>query len=186
VRLYALCDQDLLDKKGLSLIDFIEIAKRDNAEIIQYRNKHSDIDTIKNQLIIIKKNFDGILIVNDAYELIEFCDGVHLGQEDLKKIDNDISKAISFLRKQISTDKLLGISTHNEIEILQANKLDIDYIGLGAYRTTTTKDDITLVLGDDIDRLASISKYPVGVIGGVKMDDKFEHVTYHVIGSGLL
>ena len=186
MRLYALCDQDLLDKKGLSLSNFIDIAKQNNAEIIQYRNKNADIEFIKTQLIKIKKMFDGILIVNDAYELIEFCDGVHLGQEDLKKIDLDISKAIKFLRKTISDEKLLGISTHNEKEIYEANGLDINYIGLGAYRTTDTKNDINYVLGKEVDKLASLSKYPVGVIGGVRLNDKFDNITYHVIGSGLL
>lgn len=186
MRLYALCDQYLLDKKGISLLDFIKIAKNNNAEIIQYRNKHSNILFKKQQLIEIRKFFDGILIVNDSYELIEFCDGVHLGQEDLKKIDNNIEQSIKIIRKIISNKKILGISTHNKDEIIQANKLDINYIGLGAYRTTNTKDDIISVLGNDIDRLASLSNHPVGVIGGVKMDDEFKNITYHVIGSGLL
>jgi len=43
MRLYALCDQDLLDSKGLSLEEYIELAKAQNAEIIQYRNKTADI-----------------------------------------------------------------------------------------------------------------------------------------------
>jgi len=98
MRLYALCDQGILDKKGISLEKFIEIAKEQNAEIIQYRNKDADISFIKQQLIIIRKLYDGFLIVNDVYELIEFCDGVHVGQEDLKKIDEDINKAVSILR----------------------------------------------------------------------------------------
>ena len=186
MRLYALCDQDLLDKKGLSIYDFVKIAKDNDAEIIQYRSKNASLEFIKKQLIEIRKEFDGILIVNDAYTLFKFCDGVHLGQEDLKNIDMDISKSIKIIRDMISDDKIIGISTHNKDEILQANELDINYIGLGAYRDTTTKTDINYVLGDNVDKLASISRHPVGVIGGVTMDDKFNHITYHVIGSGLL
>ncbi|MEA1956079.1 MAG: thiamine phosphate synthase [Campylobacterota bacterium] len=186
MRLYALCDQELLDKRNISLLDFIKLAKDNNAEIIQYRNKKSDISFIKQQLIKIRNNFDGALIVNDAYELAEFCDGIHLGQEDLQKIDENIEEAITFLRKTISNDKIIGISTHNKEEIVQANGLDVNYIGLGAYRDTSTKTDISLILGDGVDRLASISKHPVGVIGGVRMDDKFENITYLVIGSGLI
>ena len=63
--------------------------------------------------------------------------------------------------------------------------MDINYIGLGAYRATSTKSDAQ-VLGESLDTLASFSKYPVGAIGGVKINDTFLHVTYHVIGSGLL
>ncbi len=186
MRLYALCDQDLLDKKGLSLEDFVEIAKQKNAEIIQYRNKNADIAFIKQQLIKIRKMYDGFLIVNDAYELIEFCDGVHVGQEDLKAIDNDIFKAVKILRNVINKEKLLGISTHNKEEVLQANLMDLNYIGLGAYRDTSTKDNISAILGEKLDEIASLSKHYVAAIGGVRESDKFSHITYHVIGSGLL
>ena len=186
MRLYALCDQELLESRGVSVGDFIETAKLHGAEIIQYRNKNADITFIKQQLIFIRKNYDGFLIVNDAYELIEFCDGVHMGQEDLKSIDTDIFKAIKVLRTVIGKEKLLGISTHNEEEVLQANEMDLNYIGLGAYRDTTTKKDISGVLGSDLDAVASKSKHLVGAIGGVKLDDNFTHVAYHVIGSGLL
>ena len=186
MRLYALCDQELLDKKGLSLGEFVEIAKLHDAEIIQYRNKTADIAFIKQQLILIRKNYDGFLVVNDAYELIEFCDGVHVGQEDLKAIDSDIFKAVKILRSVIKKDKLLGISTHNEEEVIQANDMDLNYIGLGAYRDTTTKKDISGVLGSSLDAIASKSKHLVAAIGGVKLDDDFENITYHVIGSGLI
>ena len=184
--LYALCDQDLLDKKNLSLIDFIKIANANDAKAIQYRNKKSDISFVKQQLMQIREYFSGTLIINDYYELVEFCDGVHMGQEDLRKIDKDIQKAIIFLRKTITDDKILGISTHNKEEILQANELDVNYIGLGAYRDTATKTNISKILGDDIDRLASFSDHSVAAIGGVRIDDKFKNITFLVIGSGLI
>jgi thiamine-phosphate pyrophosphorylase len=186
MRLYALCDQDLLDSKGISLEDYIELAKAQNAEILQYRNKNADIAFIKQQLIKIRKIFEGFLIVNDTYELIEFCDGVHVGQSDLKSIDEDIFKAVKILRDVVGDDKILGISTHNEAEVIQANEMDLNYIGLGAFRDTNTKKDISGVLGDKLDDIASKSKHFVGAIGGVKLDDKFLHVRYHVIGSGLI
>ena len=186
MRLYALCDQDMLDSKGVSLENFIDLAKQNSAEIIQYRNKNADIAFIKQQLIFIRKNFDGFLVVNDAYELIEFCDGVHVGQEDLKAIDKDIFKAVKILRSVIKEDKLLGISTHNEKEVLEANEMDLNYIGLGAFRDTSTKKDINVILGNSLDEIASKSKHFVAAIGGVKMNDEFSNVTYHVIGSGLV
>jgi thiamine-phosphate pyrophosphorylase len=185
MRLYALCDQDMLDKRGLSLEEFLQKAKAHKAEIIQYRAKNADIAFIKKQLISIRKEYDGFLIVNDAYELIEFCDGVHVGQEDLREVDEDINKAVTILRSVIGSDKILGISTHNEEEVLQANRMDINYIGLGAYRASTTKQDISAVLGERLDTIAKLSDHYVAAIGGVKLDDRFEHVTYHVIGSGL-
>jgi thiamine-phosphate pyrophosphorylase len=186
MRLYALCDQDMLDTKGVSIQEYITAAKEHNAEIIQYRNKNADMEFIKEQLIFIRKIYDGFLIVNDAIELVEYCDGVHLGQEDLLKIDEDIHKAVELVRSVVTGDKILGISTHNKEEVLQANSLDLNYIGLGAYRSTDTKKDITGILGDSLEDIASESKHLVGAIGGVRLDDEFTHVTYNVIGSGLL
>jgi len=185
MRLYALCDQYLLDSRSILLEDYIRIAKAQNAEIIQYRNKNADIAFIKQQLIKIRKIYDGFLILNDAYELIDFCDGVHVGQEDLRLIDKDTLKAVKILREVVKKDKILGISTHNKEEVLQANEMDLNYIGLGAYRNTNTKDNVTTILGDTLDEIASLSKHYVAAIGGVKKSDKFSHVTYHVIGSGL-
>ena len=104
MKLYALCDQDMLDARGVSLDEYLSLAKKNNAEIIQYRNKNADIAFIKQQLIYIRKNYEGFLIVNDAYELIEFCDGVHVGQADLKAIDEDIAIAVKILRSVVTSD----------------------------------------------------------------------------------
>ncbi|WP_373071132.1 thiamine phosphate synthase [Sulfurimonas sp.] len=186
MKLYALCDQELLDSKGVSVEEFVKTATSLGAKVIQYRNKTSDTTFIKQQLIQIRKLYDGFLIVNDKYELVEFCDGVHVGQEDLKSIDSDVSKAVKILRSVIKKDKLLGISTHNEHEIIEANSMDLNYIGLGAYRDTSTKKDISGVLGDKVEELAKVSVHPVAVIGGVKLEDQFENISYKVIGSGLL
>lgn len=186
MRLYALCDQQLLDTKGVSVEEFVEIAKKNNAEIIQYRNKLDDISIIKQNLITIRKMYDGFLIVNDAYELVEFCDGVHIGQEDLAQVDTDPHKAVKILRSVIGKDKILGLSTHNEKEVLEANNMDLNYIGLGAYRGTATKNDVSTILGEKLDEIAKLSEHYVAAIGGVLPTDRFKYVTYHVIGSGLL
>ena len=186
MRLYALCDQDMLNRYRVSIENFIDIAKKEKAEIVQYRNKSASLQEVKQSLIKIRKIFDGFLIVNERYELTDFCDGVHIGQEDLKKIDKNPIKAMKILRKLVGSDKIIGLSTHNKEEIEEANLMDLNYIGLGAYRSTSTKDDISVVLGDKLDEIASHSKHYVGAIGGVKKSDKFKNVTYHVIGSELL
>jgi thiamine-phosphate pyrophosphorylase len=185
MQVYALCDRELLRSRDISLELFVQKAHSRGATILQYRNKVDDIATIKNDLITIRKLWDGFLIINDHYELIALCDGVHIGQEDLNAIDSVPSKAIAILKATIGADKIIGLSTHNEQEIRIANDLEINYIGLGAYRSTTTKSDAK-VLGDELDALASLSKHPVGAIGGVKLDDTFKYVTYNVIGTGLL
>lgn len=185
MRLYALCDQNMLDKYNITIKEYVNIAKDNNAEIIQYRYKDGEISNVKQNLLYIRELYDGKLIINDFYELVEFCDGLHLGQEDLLKINKNKEKAIRFLRENFLMEKILGLSTHNIEEITIANQLDLDYIGLGAYRTTSTKE-INNLLGEKLDKLASYSSHDVAAIGGVQKNDLFEHVTYHVIGSGLL
>ncbi len=185
MQLYALCDRDALRSRNIGLDEFIQKAKVYNPQIIQYRNKHDDIAAIKKDLILLRRLYDGFLIINDYYELIAFCDGVHIGQDDLLSIDPDPKRAITILKTAIGNDKIIGLSTHNKAEIESANMLDINYIGLGAYRSTATKSEAK-VLGESLDELASFSKHPVGAIGGVKITDTFQYVTYHVIGTGLL
>jgi thiamine-phosphate pyrophosphorylase len=185
MRLYALCDADALRSRRVNLASFVERVKACSGEILQYRNKHADVATIKNDLILLRQMWDGFLIVNDHYELVSFCDGIHIGQEDLVSIDTDPVRAIKILKMTIGEDKIIGLSTHNVQEIEIANGLNINYIGLGAYRATVTKSEAK-VLGNQLDDLAKYSKHPVAAIGGVKLDDKFKYVTYHVIGSGLL
>ncbi len=182
--LYVLCDYETLLKRDFTLERFVELCKVSNVKLLQYRDKISDLETQKQNLLYLKQNLNIPIIINDKIELIEFADGLHLGQEDFDKIHKDKKLAIKLIRTKIK-DKLLGLSTHNEKEILEANSLDLDMIGLGAYRTTTTKD-VSNQLGEKIEYLAKISKHPVCAIGGVKVDDIIKNVQFNVVGSGFL
>ena len=184
MQLYALCDQTTLDKKKLSLETFVKLAYKHNAEIIQYRNKSGDEEFITSQLLKLRELWTKTLIVNDAFMLHPLCDGVHLGQDDLLNVDLDPDVAINKIRNIIGNHKMIGLSTHNKEEIAIANGLDLDYIGLGAYRATSTKEDAT-PLNEALDSLAASSKHPVAAIGGVRFDDMFSHVRYSVISSAL-
>lgn len=184
MQLYALCDQTTLDKKKISLETFVDLCTQHNAQIIQYRNKNQDIDLIEQQLLKLRRLWTKTLIINDAFSLHPFCDGVHLGQDDLLSVDSDFKAAVGKIRNIIGREKLIGLSTHNQKEIEIANTLDLDYIGLGAYRATNTKEDAA-PLKEQLDDLAALSKHPVAAIGGVRFEDTFENVTYHVIGSAL-
>ena len=180
--LYVLCDYETLQKKSISLEQFVSLCKKKNVKIVQYRDKiSSDEIQIKN-LLFLKENFDIPIIVNDKIDLINYADGLHVGQEDLEKIHKDKSIAVKLIRLKIK-DKLLGLSTHNEKEILEANTLALDMIGLGAYKNTTTKD-VSTILGDKISYLAKISKHPVCAIGGVQIDDVIDNIRFNVVGSG--
>ncbi|MGD9624118.1 MAG: thiamine phosphate synthase [Arcobacter sp.] len=180
--LYVLCDYETLLKKNITLEKFVDLCKKNDVKLVQYRDKISSLEEQKNNLLYLKSQLNIPIIINDKIELIEFADGLHLGQEDFSKIHNDKKIAIKLIKAKIK-DKLLGLSTHNEIEILEANELPLDMIGLGAYRNTNTKD-VSSIIGSKISYLAKISKHPVCAIGGVKMDDIIENVRFNVIGSG--
>ena len=180
--LYVLCDYETLLKKNISLEKFIDLCKRKDVKIVQYRDKISSLEEQKANLLYLKSQLNIPIIINDKIELIEFADGLHLGQEDLDKIHKDKKLAVKLVRLKIK-DKLLGLSTHNEIEILEANELALDMIGLGAYKNTSTKD-VSTILGSKISYLAKISKRPVCAIGGVKVEDIIENIRFNVVGSG--
>ena len=182
--LYVLCDYETLLKRSISLPQFLEILKKYDVKLLQYRDKISDLEAQKQNLIFLKKNLNIPIIINDKIDLIDYADGLHLGQEDFSKIHSDKKIATKLLRARIK-DKLLGLSTHNELEILEANSLELDMIGLGAYRPTNTKD-ISNILEDKLSYLAKISKYPVCAIGGVRVDDIIDNVHFNTVGSAIL
>ena len=187
-KIYALCDFELLKSYKLSLFDYIKRIENLNLIYIQYRDKVNDFTTQEENIKSLKQISKIPIIINDNLELLKYADGIHLGQEDLQKLSKRYKlepiKMIQFIRKKYQ-NKIIGISTHNELEILEANKFNIDYIGLGAYRDTSTKQ-ISNILGDKISYLAKISIHPVGAIGGVKLDDDIKNISYKVIGSDLL
>lgn len=187
-KIYALCDFELLQKFNVTLEQYLKIIEKHNIVYIQYRDKINPLDIKKQNLLFLRSNTYIPIIINDSLELLQFADGLHIGQEDLdelsSKFDFSRKECIGFLRQK-HPNKILGLSTHNEQEIQEANGLDLDYIGLGAYRATSTKD-VKNCLGENIISLATLSKHPVGAIGGVKLDDKIEKISYNVIGSALL
>ncbi len=184
-QIYALCDFELLKSFNITFQQYLEILKKYNIVYIQYRDKINSIDIQKENILFLKSNTNIPIIINDKLELLEYADGLHLGQEDIELLPgNDKNIAIKFIRKRYP-NKIIGLSTHDELEILEANNLDLDYIGLGAYRSTNTKD-VTNILEENISYLAKISKHPVGAIGGVKVEDDIENISFNVIGSGLL
>ncbi len=182
--IYGLVDQETLDQKAVSLQALLEQINSLTITILQYRNKRGSLAEKKEVLRKIRQCFSGTVIINDTIELIDEADGVHLGQEDLCRYSNDQTEAVALVREKIG-QKIFGLSTHNAAEVEEANRLDIDYIGLGAYRSTGTKRDAKVV-GVSLLETAKLSRHPVAIIGGVRLEDRFEApIDYQVVGSGL-
>jgi len=189
--IYALLDFDTLQKYNISFEEFIKVSKGLKVKILQYRDKNSSFDEKLKRIKLIRKLWKKTLIVNDDINLLRYADGIHIGQEDLgrlcKEFNLDEYEVINNLKsgKFIGLDNkfIVGLSTHNKEEILKANKLPLDYIGLGAYRKTSTKDTSN-ILGKSIIDLIKISYHPVAVIGGVRIYDKIP-AKFKVVGSDI-
>jgi thiamine-phosphate pyrophosphorylase len=180
-------DNALLKSRNLDLASYISYLEAKNIEILQYRDKLKEPD-ILDKIRIIRENYSCQIIINDYIELIDFVDGLHLGQEDILRFDKDKKDAINRVRDTIGS-KIFGISTHNRDEVIEANSFNIDYIGLGAYRATNTKSDIREIQGDALLEVAKHSDKKVALIGGVKIEDDFNpypQIYYKVIGSDLI
>ncbi|BCD60081.1 MULTISPECIES: thiamine phosphate synthase [unclassified Nitratiruptor] len=187
--LYALCDRSLLKRFEIDLDGFLSIAQRFGAKIIQYRNKSGEIEEKKRDIRYLRKRWDGILIVNDELALASLCDGVHIGQEDLHNVLDSFgihskNEAVTIIKKLYGA-KMVGLSTHTLQEIQEANELDLEYVGLGAYRSSITKD-VQYVLGERLSEIALQSKHKVVAIGGIRLFEPIENVWLRAIGSDLL
>jgi len=181
---YALIDTALLERYELPLSQVTDFLEKAQIPIAQYRDKHSSDETVAEALETLRRDYSGTLIVNDRIDLVHLADGLHLGQEDLAAVAPDPAEAVHRVRERIG-EKILGLSTHNLAEIETANTLDLDYIGLGAYRTTTTKSDAQ-VQGEALLQIARHSRHPVALIGGVRWEDSFgDSIAYKVLGSAL-
>ncbi len=182
--IYALIDKQSLSDRNIDFPSLLEVINSQDISLLQYRNKNNYSDEIKSDLELIRAEYKGRIIINDHLEFIDLADGLHLGQEDLLTINVDLQKACKEVRNVIGR-KIFGLSTHDKNEIEIANTLDVDYIGLGAYRSSGTKSDAK-VYGEKLLEISRYSKHPVALIGGVKLSDRFDkRITYRVIGSDL-
>ncbi|MEE0883002.1 MAG: thiamine phosphate synthase [Bacteroidales bacterium] len=149
-----------------SYIDSAKLALDNGIKLIQLRMKHSGLSQRMEAAYILKKEcekYKAKLIINDDYRLaleIE-ADGVHLGQKD---------EEISFARNVLKPFQIIGRTCNTKEQILKAYEEGADYIGLGPYRFTSTKENLSPILGlegyKDID-----VKIPIYAIGGIRLED---------------
>ncbi len=104
------------------------------------------------------------LIINDRADIALACDadGVHLGQEDLPL----------HAARKIMGQKLIGISTHNEAQAVDAERGGADYIGFGPMFGTMTKATGYAARGVEMLRqIRAAVKLPIVAIGGIKEEN---------------
>ncbi|MBF0147455.1 MAG: thiamine phosphate synthase [Magnetococcales bacterium] len=102
------------------------------------------------------------IVLNDHLDLVTElgADGVHVGQEDM---------TVAECRAVLGSDHLIGLSTHNRLEIVDSLAMAVDYVGFGPLFKTDSKPDARAPCG--LEGLAAAvveSGKPVVAIGGIQ------------------
>jgi thiamine-phosphate pyrophosphorylase len=110
------------------------------------------------------------LIINDNVRIAKEidADGVHIGKEDM------LPKAA---RSLLGKEKIIGGTANSFIDIAILAEAGVDYIGLGPFRFTETKEKLSPVLGlEGYRQIIEACKknginIPIVAIGGIKKED---------------
>jgi thiamine-phosphate pyrophosphorylase len=137
------------------------------AKIIQLREKHWEKKALYEVALVFRERTlrqDALLIINDHVDiaLATAADGVHLGQDDLPV------KAA----RQIAPGLVIGASSHNLREALQAEEDGADYVNIGPIFPTSTKENAQRFLGvQAIREIGPRLGVPFTVMGGINPEN---------------
>lgn len=179
------------DKIGY--LDSIRLALEGGCRWVQLRVKNATIDEVRPLAIEAQKmckEAGATFIIDDHVALVKEigADGVHLG-----KLDMPVSEA----RKILGPGFIIG-GTANTFEDVEMHwKAGADYIGCGPFRFTTTKQNLSPILGlegyrDIVSRMraadmrnAKGEPLPIVAIGGITADDIADIMQTGVTGIAL-
>jgi thiamine-phosphate pyrophosphorylase len=164
------------DMSKLRPIQQVEVAISAGAKLVQYREKSLDRKQMHETTAKIREITDkaGVLfIVNDFVDVAikANADGVHLGQDDMKKLD---------LRtvKLLMPGRVVGLTTTSIEEAVKAEKLGADYIFFGPLFKSEGRTDLPLGI-DALKEAVGKVKIPVFAMGGISKQNLKD-----VLGTG--
>ena len=147
-----------------SFFDTIKFALKGGVKTVQLREKGLTTYELYSLALELRKmtlEFKANLIINDRVDIalaIE-ADGVHLGWQSLP---------FGIVRKLFGFGKLIGVSTHNRQEALQAQNFGADYITFGPVFPTPSKEGLLEPIGpEEIQKLKQEINIPVIALGGI-------------------
>jgi len=159
--------QDLPD---ISHQELAEIACKNGIRWIQLRVKNKPFEDwlqIAKDVKQICNHFQTTLIINDHAEIAKAvdADGVHVGKNDV---------TVLAARKIVGESKIIGATANTLEDILVHQKNGVNYIGLGPYKFTKTKEKLNPILGLEgysIIQQSNNSSIPIIAIGGIQLED---------------
>jgi len=162
--LYLVTDRFLA--LGRRLEQVVEQAVKGGVTIVQLREKEASSREFYELAIKLKKLLTPYhipLIINDRLDIALACDadGLHIGQSDLP---------YPIARKLLGKEKIIGLSVENRQDTLNANLLDVDYIGISPVFNTQTKTDTAAQIGlEGVREITRLSRHPSVGIGGINL-----------------
>ncbi len=162
-----------LENTEVSEIQQAEKVLKAGCKLIQLRIKNKPMEEIKSiaeKILKLTKQYSAKLLINDYVNMASEinADGVHLGKKDMSP-----AKA----REILSPSKIIGGTANTINDILNLIKTDVDYIGLGPFKYTSTKKNLDTILGlDGYKRIVTELKAkkittPIFAIGGISVND---------------
>ena len=156
-----------------SYIDSIRMALDGGCRWIQLRMKGAAIDDVRSvalEAMRMCKERGATFVIDDHVELVKDlgADGVHLGKNDMP-----IKEARSLLGEGF----IIGGTANTFADVKAHYEAGADYIGCGPFRFTTTKENLSPVLGLEGDEqiLRRMKDegidLPVVAIGGITIND---------------
>jgi thiamine-phosphate pyrophosphorylase len=135
------------------------------ATFVQLREKQmsgAEFYSSATAALAVAREFGIKLIINDRVDLAMTigADGVHLGQDDLPPVE---------ARKLLGSEKIIGYSTHNLLQVEESLNLPIDYLAIGPVFSTSTKANADPIVGLEVVREVRkvIGSLPIVAIGGI-------------------
>ncbi len=153
------------------LVSLTEKICRNGCRWVQLRLKSCSDDVflrIGKRLRDITRRYYAVLLINDRVHLVEAlnANGVHVGKNDTP---------VEQVRNILSNQKIIGATANTLSDCLQHIENSVDYIGLGPFRFTETKKNLSSVLGingyKEIMQRLPVSHPPVIAIGGITLPD---------------
>ena len=156
-----------------SYLDGIRLALEGGCKWVQLRMKDAPDEQVAQlgvQARGLCERYGAKLILDDRVELVAKtgADGVHLGKNDMP---------IAQAREILGPGKIIGGTANTFEDIVAHWKSGADYIGCGPFRFTTTKKNLSPILGlagyrDTVARMKDAGiTLPLVAIGGITAED---------------
>lgn len=140
---------------------------------IQLRMKNAEHNEIVETAKVLKPmcaEQEAIFVIDDHVDICKelALDGVHLGKNDM-----DVKEA----RELLGEGCIIGATANTLEDVLSHSPVYVDYIGLGPFRFTTTKQNLSPIIGlDGYRNIATVAastgkNLPLVAIGGIEESD---------------